>query len=74
MLGIILGSPSLVGMAAIIKGMKTVMKENHDRQWVERIKFCSKKEDVPADQEYLAESKRPAHHVRREALLEESAR
>src|SRR5436305_10164450 len=54
MLGIILGVASLVGMAAIIKGMENGMKEamiamgGADKLLVEE-------EDVPAEQEHLAD-------------------
>ena len=54
MLGIILGVASLVGMAAIIKGMENGMRETMiaiggpDKLWLEE-------EDVPADQEHLAD-------------------
>jgi len=54
MLGIILGVASLVGMAAIIKGMENGMRESMiavggaDKVWLEE-------EDVPAEQEHLAD-------------------
>src|SRR4051794_13391792 len=54
MLGIILGVASLVGMAAIIKGMENGMREamiamgGADKFWLEQ-------EDVPAEQEHLAD-------------------
>src|SRR6478735_3742982 len=54
MLGIILGVASLVGMAAIIKGMENGMRETMvaiggaDKLWLEE-------EDVPAEQEHLAD-------------------
>src|SRR6266436_4033165 len=54
MLGIILGVASLVGMAAIIKGMENGMKEamiamgGADKLWLED-------EEVPAAQEHLAD-------------------
>src|SRR5215471_936947 len=54
MLGIILGVASLVGMAAIIKGMENGMRETMiaiggaDKVWLEE-------EDVPPDQESLAD-------------------
>src|SRR5690348_15218690 len=54
MLGIILGVASLVGMAAIIKGMENGMRESMiaiggaDKVWTEQ-------EEVPAEQEHLAD-------------------
>jgi ABC-type antimicrobial peptide transport system permease subunit len=54
MLGIILGVASLVGMAAIIKGMENGMRESMiamggaDKVWTEE-------EDVPTEQEHLAD-------------------
>src|SRR5262245_54252002 len=54
MLGIILGVASLVGMAAIIKGMENGMRESMiavggaDKVWLEE-------EEVPAEQEHLAD-------------------
>src|SRR5215510_9473732 len=54
MLGIILGVASLVGMAAIIKGMENGMKETMiamggaDKLWLEQ-------QEVPAEQEHLAD-------------------
>ncbi len=54
MLGIILGVASLVGMAAIIKGMENGMRETMiaiggaDKLWLEQ-------EDVPPEQEHLAD-------------------
>jgi putative ABC transport system permease protein len=54
MLGIILGVASLVGMAAIIKGMENGMRETMiamggaDKLWLEE-------EDVPPEQEHLAD-------------------
>jgi ABC-type antimicrobial peptide transport system permease subunit len=54
MLGIVLGVASLVGMAAIIKGMENGMRETMiamggaDKLWLEQ-------EDVPAEQEHLAD-------------------
>src|SRR5215470_5824848 len=54
MLGMILGVASLVGMSAIIKGMENGMKEamiamgGADKVLIER-------QDVPAEQEHLAE-------------------
>ena len=54
MLGIILGVASLVGMAAIIKGMENGMRETMiamggaDKVWLEQ-------EDVPPEQEHLAD-------------------
>src|SRR5947207_3087640 len=54
MLGIILGVASLVGMEAIIKGMENGMRETMmamggpDKLWLED-------EDVPAEQEHLAD-------------------
>ena len=54
MLGIILGVASLVGMAAIIKGMENGMRETMiamggaDKLWLEQ-------QEVPAEQEHLAD-------------------
>src|SRR2546423_276098 len=54
MLGIVLGVASLVGMAAIINGMENSMRETMiamggaDKLWLEL-------EDVPAEQEHLAD-------------------
>src|SRR5258705_12709069 len=54
MLGIILGVASLVGMAAIIQGMENSMRETMvaiggaDKLWLEE-------EDVPPEQEHLAD-------------------
>jgi putative ABC transport system permease protein len=54
MLGIILGVASLVGMSAIIKGMENGMRETMvamggaDKLWLEE-------EDVPVEQEHLAD-------------------
>src|ERR1043166_8767483 len=54
MLGIILGVTSLVGMAAIIKGMENGMRETMiamggaDKLWLEP-------QEVPAEQEHLAD-------------------
>ena len=54
MLGIILGVTSLVGMAAIIKGMENGMRETMiamggaDKLWLEQ-------QEVPAEQEHLAD-------------------
>src|SRR6516225_6705912 len=54
MLGIILGVASLVGMAAVIKGMENGMRETMiaiggaDKLWLEA-------EDVPPEQEHLAD-------------------
>src|SRR4051812_11998337 len=54
MLGIVLGVASLVAMAAIIKGMENGMRETMvaiggaDKVWLEE-------EDVPAEQEHLAD-------------------
>src|SRR5215470_4849735 len=54
MLGIILGVASLVGMAAIIQGMENSMRETMlamggpDKFWLEQ-------EDVPPEQEHLAD-------------------
>src|SRR5438874_3204892 len=54
MLGIVLGVASLVGMAAIIKGMENGMRETMiamggaDKFWLEQ-------EEVPTEQEHLAD-------------------
>jgi putative ABC transport system permease protein len=54
MLGIILGVASLVGMAAIIKGMENGMKETMIAMGgVDKVLL--EEEDVPAEQEYLAD-------------------
>src|SRR6516162_7266322 len=54
MLGIILGVASLVGMAAIIKGMENGMKETMIAMGG-ADKVLLEEEDVPAEQEYLAD-------------------
>ena len=54
MLGIILGVASLVGMAAIIKGMENGMKEAMIAMGG-ADKVLLEEEDVPAEQEHLAE-------------------
>jgi len=54
MLGIILGVASLVGMAAIIKGMENGMKEAMIAMGG-ADKVLLEEQDVPADQEHLAE-------------------
>src|SRR5438874_5249278 len=54
MLGIILGVASLVGMAAIIKGMENAMKETMIAMGgADRIRL--EDQEVPADQEHLAD-------------------
>jgi ABC-type antimicrobial peptide transport system permease subunit len=54
MLGIILGVASLVGMAAIIKGMENGMKETMIAMGG-ADKVLLEEEDVPTDQEHLAD-------------------
>src|SRR5215510_11364421 len=54
MLGIILGVASLVGMAAIIKGMENGMKETMIAMGG-ADKVLLEEEDVPTEQEYLAD-------------------
>src|SRR5437588_10508985 len=54
MLGIILGVASLVGMAAIIKGMENAMKETMIAMGG-ADKVLLEQEDVPAEQEHLAD-------------------
>jgi putative ABC transport system permease protein len=54
MLGIILGVASLVGMAAIIKGMENGMRETMIAMGG-ADKVLLEEEDVPADQEHLAD-------------------
>ena len=54
MLGIILGVASLVGMAAIIKGMENGMKETMIAMGG-ADKVLLEQEDVPAEQEHLAD-------------------
>src|SRR5215831_9622040 len=54
MLGIILGVASLVGMAAIIKGMENGMKEAMIAMGG-ADKVLLEQEDVPSDQEHLAD-------------------
>src|SRR5438105_15703380 len=67
MLGIILGVASLVGMAAIIKGMENGMRETMiaiggaDKLWLEQ-------EDVPHEQEHLADQAPGGAMVDAEAL------
>ena len=54
MLGIILGVASLVGMAAIIKGMENGMKEAMIAMGG-ADKVLTEQQDVPAEQEHLAD-------------------
>ncbi len=54
MLGIILGVASLVGMAAIIKGMENGMKEAMVAMGG-ADKVLTERQDVPAEQEHLAD-------------------
>src|SRR6266699_2145725 len=67
MLGIILGVASLVGMAAVIKGMENGMRETMiaiggaDKLWLEQ-------EDVPPEQEHLADQAPGRTMVDAEAL------
>src|SRR5437763_6685785 len=54
MLGIILGVASLVGMAAIIKGMENGMKESMIAMGgADRVRM--EDQEVPAEQEHLAD-------------------
>src|SRR2546429_193761 len=54
MLGIILGVASLVGMAAIIKGMENGMKESMIAMGgVDRVRV--EEQDVPPEQEHLSD-------------------
>ena len=54
MLGIILGVASLVGMAAIVKGMENGMKENMITMGG-ADKVLVQEQDVPPEQEHLAD-------------------
>src|SRR5436189_3750941 len=54
MLGIILGVASLVGMAAIIKGMENSMRETMIAMGG-ADKFLVEQQDVPAEQEHLSD-------------------
>ncbi|MCP5518438.1 MAG: ABC transporter permease [Verrucomicrobiales bacterium] len=54
MLGIVLGVASLVGMSALIKGMENGMKESMVAMGG-ADKVLIREEDVPADQEHLAD-------------------
>ena len=54
MLGIVLGVASLVGMSALIKGMENGMKESMIAMGG-ADKVLIREEDVPADQEHLAD-------------------
>jgi len=63
MLGIVLGVASLVGMAAIIKGMENSMRETMVAMGG-ADKFLLEQQDVPTEQEHLADQAR-AHHGRR---------
>jgi len=54
MLGIVLGVASLVGMAAIIKGMENSMRETMIAMGG-ADKFLVEQQEVPADQEHLAD-------------------
>src|SRR6266853_2479460 len=54
MLGIVLGAASLVGMEAIIKGMENAMKETMIAMGG-ADKVLLEQEDVPAEQEHLAD-------------------
>src|SRR6267154_870981 len=71
MLGIILGVASLVGMAAIIKGMENGMKETMIAMGG-ADKVLLEEEDVPADQEYLADQA-PGRTMSDVVALRESA-
>ena len=54
MLGIILGVASLVGMAAIVKGMENGMKENMIAMGgADKVRL--EEQDVPPEQEHLAD-------------------
>jgi ABC-type antimicrobial peptide transport system permease subunit len=69
MLGIILGVASLVGMAAIIKGMENGMKETMIAMGG-ADKVLLEEEDVPAEQEHLADQAPGRTMVDVEALRE----
>src|SRR5512138_1668415 len=71
MLGIILGVASLVGMAAIIKGMENGMKEAMIAMGG-ADKVLLEEEDVPADQEHLADQA-PGRTMNDVEALRESA-
>src|SRR5207249_9820667 len=73
MLGIILGVASLVGMAAIIQGMENGMRETMvaiggaDKLWLEQ-------EDVPPEQEHLADQAPGRTMIDAQALRASAAR
>lgn len=71
MLGIILGVASLVGMAAIIKGMENGMKETMIAMGG-ADKVLLEQEDVPAEQEHLADQA-PGRTMKDVIALRESA-
>src|SRR5215831_3498602 len=71
MLGIILGVASLVGMAAIIKGMENGMKETMIAMGG-ADKVLLEEEDVPPDQEHLADQA-PGRTMADVVALRESA-
>jgi putative ABC transport system permease protein len=71
MLGIILGVASLVGMAAIVKGMENGMKENMITMGG-ADKVLLQEQDVPAEQEHLADQA-PGRTLRDVIALRESA-
>jgi putative ABC transport system permease protein len=71
MLGIILGVASLVGMAAIVKGMENGMKENMITMGG-ADKVLIQDQDVPPEQEHLADEA-PGRTMRDVLALRESA-
>ncbi len=71
MLGIILGVASLVGMAAVIKGMENGMKEAMIAMGG-ADKVLLQEEDVPAHQQHLADQA-PGRTMRDVAALKQSA-
>ena len=71
MLGIILGVASLVGMAAIVKGMENGMKETMITMGG-ADKFRLERQDVPPEQEHLADEA-PGRTMRDVLALRESA-
>jgi len=71
MLGIILGVASLVGMAAIVKGMENGMRENMITMGG-ADKFVLEDQDVPPEQEHLADEA-PGRTMRDVIALRESA-
>src|SRR5689334_4666212 len=71
MLGIILGVASLVGMAAIIKGMENGMRETMIAMGG-ADKVLLEEEDVPPEQEHLADQA-PGRTINDAIALKESA-